>query len=105
MGLAPYGKPRYRDAILRELIDLKDDGSFRLNLAYFDFAAGLRMTNRRFDEAVRQARHRAWPKGRSPTARCRPRYPSIQERHRGGHVIRICRDLHQRTGETRRTGQ
>jgi carbamoyltransferase len=48
MGLAPYGTPRYRDRILSELVDLKEDGSIRLNLAYFDFLGGLRMTNRRF---------------------------------------------------------
>jgi len=48
MGLAPYGEPVYRDLILNELIDLKEDGSLRLNLAYFDFLGGLRMTNRRF---------------------------------------------------------
>ena len=48
MGLAPYGMPRYRDLILSELVDLKDDGSFRLNLRYFDFIAGLTMTNARF---------------------------------------------------------
>ncbi len=48
MGLAPYGEPRYRDVILRELIDLKEDGSFRLNMEYFDYAAGLRMTNEKF---------------------------------------------------------
>ena len=49
MGLAPYGEPVFRDLILSELIDLKDDGSFRLNLRYFDFMAGLTMTNRAFD--------------------------------------------------------
>jgi carbamoyltransferase len=48
MGLAPYGEPRYADAIRSELIDLKEDGSFRLNMAYFDYPAGLRMTGRRF---------------------------------------------------------
>ncbi len=48
MGLAPYGVPRYRDLILSELVDLKEDGSIRLNLDYFDFLGGLRMTNRRF---------------------------------------------------------
>jgi carbamoyltransferase len=50
MGLAPYGTPKYRDLILEHLIDLKPDGSFRLNMDYFDFATGLRMTNARFDE-------------------------------------------------------
>jgi carbamoyltransferase len=48
MGLAPYGRPTYRDAILSKLIDLKDDGSFRLDMSYFDYATGLRMTNDAF---------------------------------------------------------
>ncbi|WZO96916.1 carbamoyltransferase [Isosphaeraceae bacterium EP7] len=48
MGLAPYGRPVYRDLILRELIDLKPDGSFRLNMAYFRYPHGLTMTGRRF---------------------------------------------------------
>lgn len=48
MGLAPYGVPRYKDLILSELVDVKSDGSLRLNLSYFDFIAGLRMTNHRF---------------------------------------------------------
>lgn len=48
MGLAPYGRPEYADVIRRELIDVKDDGSFRLNLEYFDYCTGLRMTNERF---------------------------------------------------------
>lgn len=49
MGLAPYGKPIYRDLILKEVIDLKEDGSLRLNMGLFDFLGGLRMTNSRFD--------------------------------------------------------
>lgn len=48
MGLAPYGEPKYKDLILRELIDLKDDGSLRLNMEYFNYCAGLTMTNARF---------------------------------------------------------
>ncbi|MDZ4860530.1 MAG: carbamoyltransferase [Candidatus Hydrogenedentes bacterium] len=48
MGLAPYGEPRYADVIYRELIDLKDDGSYRLNQDYFDYCAGVRMTNEKF---------------------------------------------------------
>jgi carbamoyltransferase len=48
MGLAPYGVPKYKDIILSELIDLKQDGSLRLNLSYFDFLGGLKMTNSRF---------------------------------------------------------
>jgi len=50
MGLAPYGTPRFVDAIYQQLVDLKPDGSFRLNLEYFDYCAGLRMTNRKFDQ-------------------------------------------------------
>src|SRR5688572_11526489 len=50
MGLAPYGEPRYAKAIRDHLIDVKDDGSFRLNLDYFDYCTGLTMTNERFDE-------------------------------------------------------
>ena len=49
MGLAPYGQPKYRDLILRELIDLKDDGSFRLNMKYFNYGVGLTMTNVAFN--------------------------------------------------------
>ncbi len=48
MGLAPYGEPRYRDRILAEVVDLKEDGSLRLNMSYFGFLSGLRMTNGRF---------------------------------------------------------
>ena len=48
MGLAPYGEPRYKDLILKELMDLKEDGSFRLNMKYFNYCAGLTMTNGRF---------------------------------------------------------
>src|SRR5262249_52888008 len=48
MGLAPYGVPRYADQILEHLIDLKDDGSYRIDLTYFDYAAGLRMTAPKF---------------------------------------------------------
>src|SRR5689334_10739698 len=50
MGLAPYGEPRFRNLILDELLDLKADGSFKLNLRYFDFVAGLRMTSARFEK-------------------------------------------------------
>jgi carbamoyltransferase len=49
MGLAPYGTPKYEKLIRDSLIDLKPDGSFRLNLDYFDYCTGLTMTNARFD--------------------------------------------------------
>src|SRR5215470_2722725 len=50
MGLAPYGKPVYVQTIYDELIDLKPDGTFHLNMQYFDYCTGLTMTNRRFDK-------------------------------------------------------
>jgi len=49
MGLAPYGEPRYYDLLMSEIIDLRDDGSFRLNMKYFDYCTGLEMTNSSFD--------------------------------------------------------
>lgn len=48
MGLAPYGEPKYCDLIKKELVDIKPDGSFKLNMKYFNYCAGLTMTNRRF---------------------------------------------------------
>ena len=50
MGLAPYGEPKFADAIRRELVDIKPDGSFRLNLDYFNFLRGVTMTNGRFHQ-------------------------------------------------------
>ena len=50
MGLAPYGKPKFKDIILNELINLKEDGSFRLNMKYFNYATGLTMTNDKFSK-------------------------------------------------------
>ena len=50
MGLAPYGEPVYKDLMIEKLMDLKDDGSFRLNMEYFNYCTGLTMTNDRFSE-------------------------------------------------------
>jgi carbamoyltransferase len=49
MGLAPYGTPKFSKTILDNLIDLRDDGSFQLDMSYFDYCTGLRMTNAKFD--------------------------------------------------------
>ena len=54
MGLAPYGEPKYKNTILKELIDLKDDGTFRLNMKYFNYATGLTMTNNKFENLFGQ---------------------------------------------------
>ena len=50
MGLAPYGKPIYKDAILKHLIDIKEDGSFQMNLQYFNYCQGLTMINQQFEK-------------------------------------------------------
>tara|TARA_B110000967_G_C18888889_1_gene565956 strand:- start:923 stop:2758 length:1836 start_codon:yes stop_codon:yes gene_type:complete len=50
MGLAPYGEPKYKDIILEHIIDLKDDGSFRLDQSYFNYSTGLTMTNKKFSD-------------------------------------------------------
>ena len=49
MGLAPYGEPKYVQQILDNVIDLKDDGSFKLNTRYFDYLSGLKMTSGAMD--------------------------------------------------------
>lgn len=50
MGLAPYGEPKYKDLILDNLLDVKEDGSFRLDMSYFGYCTGLKMTNEKFDK-------------------------------------------------------
>lgn len=59
MGLAPYGTPRYADLIRQHLVDIKDDGSFRVNQDYFDYCTGLTMTNARFDSLFGHPARRA----------------------------------------------
>jgi len=54
MGLAPYGEPKYKKKILDELIDLKEDGTYRLNMNYFNYATGLTMTNEKFSRLFGQ---------------------------------------------------
>ena len=59
MGLAPYGKPIYSNLIKEKIIDIKSDGSFRLNMTFFDFATGLKMTNRKFEKLFKIKRRKA----------------------------------------------
>ena len=49
-GQAPYGEPKYKDVILNKLIDLKDDGSFKLDMNFFNYATGLTMINKNFEK-------------------------------------------------------
>jgi carbamoyltransferase len=60
MGLAPYGEPRFAQIILDRLVDLKEDGSFRLDKRYFDYATGFTMVNDQFEasSAIRSVRRR-----------------------------------------------
>lgn len=94
MGLAPYGEPVYVDAILNNLIDIKDDGSFKLNLKYFNYCSGLTMTNRHFHDLF----------GGSP----RKGESSIERRHMDlarsvqavaeSVILKIVRHVHKETG-------
>jgi carbamoyltransferase len=95
MGLAPYGHPVYLDAIHKHLLDLKPDGSFWLNMEYFNYCQGLTMTNRRFHELF----------GGPP----RPPEADLQQRHMDlaasiqavteEILLRLGRDVHQQTGQ------
>ncbi len=95
MGLAPYGQPVYRDVIIERLIDLKADGSFRLNMDYFQYGHGLTMTNRRFHQLF----------GRLP----RLAESNLEQRHMDlaasiqaiteEIVLRMTRALHETTSE------
>ena len=97
MGLAPYGEPRFADLILGRLVDLKEDGSFRLDMRFFDFAVGARSTNARFHQLF----------GGPPRA---PEAP-LEQRHmdvaRSIQVVteeimlRLARHVHAITGEAR----
>lgn len=75
MGLAPYGEPIYSDLIESQLIDIRPDGSFRINMRYFDYRAGLRMTNRKFSNLFNGPPQ---PLGATPTRREMDMAASIQ---------------------------
>ena len=95
MGLAPYGEPKYAARILEHLIDVKEDGSFRLNLDYFDYCTGLKMTNQRFDDLFggppRKAEERLGPREMDLAASVQ----SVTE-----HVVlKLARSVARETGE------
>jgi carbamoyltransferase len=95
MGLAPYGEPRYAELILDKLIDLKDDGTFRLDMQYFNYCTGLTMTNSRFDEIFGGPPRK--PEGKL-TQREMDIAASIQVVTEEV-VLRLARTLHAETGE------
>ena len=95
MGLAPYGRPVYADLILKHLLDLKPDGSFRLDMAYFNYCQGLTMTNRRFHALF------GGPP-RSPESNLEQRHMDLAASIQAVTeevVLRIGRHLHAQTGQ------
>ena len=97
MGLAPYGKPVYADLILERLLDLKSDGTFRLDMQYFNYCTGLTMTNDRFDALFGGGPRR--PESEI-TQREMDIAASIQVVTEEV-VLRLARTLHEETGEDR----
>ena len=94
MGLAPYGEPRYAPRILDRVLDLKPDGTFRLDLDYFDYCTGLTMTNRKFDELFGGPPRRP---GEPLTRRHRDLAASVQAVVEEA-VLRLTRSLREETG-------
>ena len=95
MGLAPYGEPKYADLIREHLIDLRDDGSFHLNMDYFNYCTGLTMTNDRFAELFGGPRR---DPAEPPTQRHMDLARSVQEVLEDA-VLALVRHLHEKTGE------
>ena len=94
MGLAPYGEPVYVDLILDNLLDLKEDGTFRLNMEYFGYATGLTMTNKRFAKLFGQP-------AREPEAELTQREMDIARSIQvvtEEIVLRLAKTVHQETG-------
>lgn len=94
MGLAPYGKPQYVDLILDRLIDLKDDGSFRMDMSYFNYCQGLTMTSEKFAQLFGGPPRKA---GGPTTEREMDMAASVQKVTEEV-VLRMARDLRSRTG-------
>ncbi len=95
MGLAPYGEPKYVDVILEKLLDLKEDGTFRLNMDYFNYAAGLTMTNKRFDKLFGAPPR----KPESPLTQREMDLAASVQKVVEEIVLRLARTVHQETGE------
>ncbi|WP_422930227.1 carbamoyltransferase [Singulisphaera sp. PoT] len=95
MGLAPYGRPIYADAIFKHLIDLKSDGSFRLEMDYFEYARGLTMTGDRFNALF------GGP-ARKPETDLEPRHMDLAASIQAVTeeiVLRLARELHRKTAQ------
>jgi len=95
MGLAPYGEPKYKDVILDKLLDLKEDGTFRLDMKYFNYCTGLTMTSKHFDDLFDGP-------PRKPESQLTQREMDIAASIQvvtEDVVLRLARTIHQETGE------
>jgi carbamoyltransferase len=95
MGLAPYGEAKYADLILDHLIDLKDDGTFHMDMQYFNYAQGLTMTNARFDELLGSPPRKA----ESPVTQKDMDLAASIQAVTEEVVLRLGRSVHQETGQ------
>ena len=95
MGLAPYGKPTYVDRILSHLLDLKEDGSFKLNMDYFNYCQGLTMTNQKFAELFGGPPHRP----EAPLTQREMDLAASIQKVTEEVVMRLARHVHRQTGE------
>ncbi|MCL4162392.1 UNVERIFIED_CONTAM: hypothetical protein GTU68_039614, partial [Idotea baltica] len=95
MGLAPYGEPKYVDTILNNLLDIKDDGTFRLDMSYFDYCIGLTMTNDKFSSLFGEA-------ARTPESTLSQKHMDIASSIQYVTeliVTRLAKTLHKETGK------
>jgi carbamoyltransferase len=95
MGLAPYGECKYLDLIMNELMDIKEDGSFKLNMKYFGYCNGLRMTNRRFEKLF-------GARARKPESKITQKDMDIAasiQRATEEVMLRVIRNIHKVTGK------
>ncbi|MFC1665572.1 carbamoyltransferase [Pseudomonadota bacterium] len=95
MGLAPYGEPKYVDLILDKLLDLKEDGTFRMNMSCFNYATGLTMTNKRFDQLF----GRPPRKPETPISQIEMDIAASIQAVTEEVVLRLAKTIHQETGE------
>ncbi len=95
MGLAPYGEPKYVDLILDKLIDLKEDGSFRMDMSYFNYCQGLTMTCGKFDRPVRRSAAQA---GIADLTQREMDLAASIQKVTEEIMLRMARHVHQRTG-------
>ncbi|QBQ55082.1 carbamoyltransferase [Nitrosococcus wardiae] len=94
MGLAPYGTPKYAELILDKLLSLKEDGSFRMDMQYFNYATGLTMTNRKFDDLFGGPPR----KPESPVTQREMDIASSIQAVTEEVVLRVANNIHQETG-------